>query len=237
MANLSWAAPCEVLRAAEDIVTARSLYADRESWALTRRFHALWCEPMILTMQALPTGSRVLDVGPGYGTLSVAATLLGHQLTAVELFLDPPDWSELEWLRGDICDPRLLSGRSFDLALMAEVLEHLTTDPAEALGNVARALKPGAAFLGSTPNPGAWPGPEPCTGSLPPWTPGRSAEDRHVRLYSPEETATLLRAAGCDVDAQEYLGAMSHRHLWRAHKHEWDPQRLCTSPWDAEATL
>jgi len=192
---------------------------------------------MILALQALPAGSRVLDVGPGYGTLSVAATLLGHKVTAVELFLDAPDWSAIEWLRGDICDPLVLAGRSFDLALMAEVLEHLTTDPLEALRNVAQALKPGAPFLGSTPTPGAWPGPEPCAGDLPPWQPGQDPQDRHVRLYSPEETATLLRAAGFDVEAQEHLGAANHRHLWRARKHEWDPQRLCTSPWDTEVTL
>lgn len=217
MSKLSWEAPCNILREAEAIVNARSPYVDREEWRITKQHHAAWCEPITYALQALPTGSRVLDIGPGYGALAATAALLGHEVDAVELFLDALPWPGVRWMRGDACDAAVfVAGRVlYDFAIMAEVLEHLTTDPAEAFANIATALKPGAACMGSTPLPGVWPGPEPCSGVLPPWTPEHTAEDRHVRLYTPADTQALLAAAGFAVLEIEAIGS---RYLWRAKK-------------------
>lgn len=222
MRALSWEAPCNILREAEAIVDAHSPYADREEWALTKRHHAAWAEPLIYAMQGLPEASRVLDIGPGYGALAVAATLLGHEVQAVELFLDPLEWPGVSWWRTDIGRPNLFTDEGmwepFDFAIMAEVLEHLTTDPAEAFANIARALKPGAHFIGSTPMPGVWPGPEPTSGDLPKWTPEHVPEDRHVRLYSQDDVADLLLGAGFEPLSFEPLGSPPYRYLWRAQK-------------------
>jgi 2-polyprenyl-3-methyl-5-hydroxy-6-metoxy-1,4-benzoquinol methylase len=207
------------LAQAEAIVNARSPYADREEWAVTKRHHALWAEPIIYAMQGLPEGSRVLDIGPGYGALAVAATLLGHEVLAMELFLRRIAWPQVHWWHGNVCRIDDMAGwGAFDFAIMAEVLEHLTTDPSEALDNIATALKPGAAFLGSTPTPGVWPGNEPTSGDLPKWTPEHVAEDRHVRLYSQDETRVLLENAGFEVLYFEPLGDPAYRYLWRAQK-------------------
>jgi len=217
---LSWEAPCNILREAEAIVDAHSPYAAREEWALTKRHHAAWCEPIIYAMQGLPTASRVLDIGPGYGALAVAATLLGHEVDALELFLMALERPGVRWVRGDVCNRMefVTATKCYDLAIMAEVLEHLTTDPAEAFANIASALKPGAQFLGSTPMPGVWPGPEPTSGDLPKWTPEHVPEDRHVRLYSQDDVADLLLGAGFEPLSFEPLGSPPYRYLWRAQK-------------------
>lgn len=224
MSKISWEAPCNVLREAEAIVNARSPYAEREEWAVTKQHHAAWCEPIIMVMQGLPAGSRVLDIGPGYGALAVAATLLGHNVTAVELFLDALEWRGIEWVHGDIQDNRVFPGyiwgghylKQFGMVIMAEVLEHLNFHPAEVFANISGALRgTTGAFIGSTPLPGVWPGDEPTSGDLPKWTSEHVAEDRHVRLYSQDEVAALLEDAGFEVLGFEIIGP---RYLWRAQK-------------------
>lgn len=233
MSNLCWEAPCNILCEAERIVDAHSPYAGTAEWAATKRVHAAWCEPIIEVMQALPVGSRVLDIGPGYGALAAAATVLGHEVQCVELFLQRLEWPGVSWWRGDICEPDLCARwEPFDLCIMAEVLEHLNTDPAEAFANVAQALKPAGVFIGSTPMLGVWPGPEPCRGDLPKWTPEVVPQDRHVRLYSQSDVAALLADDFCLPDI-ELLGNPPYRYLWRTRKLHADPQRLCTDDHDA----
>lgn len=210
------ASPAFVRYRAERMVDALSPYAAGTEWSLTKQHHALWVEPVIEALQRLPEGSRVLEVGPGYGTLAVAAVLLGHQVTAVELFIAPLQCGGVEWLRGDICNPELLVGEEFDFCVMTEVLEHLTCAPRGAFVNIRRALRPGAKLWGSTPTPGIWPENLPETLSLPEWTPERTPEDRHVCLYSQVVVADLLREAGYRVLEQRPIGVPPYRHLWRA---------------------
>ena len=220
MSDLSWESPGVILRLAEDVVTKHSPYRASEEWALTRRHHGLWCEPVIYVLQGLPAGSIVLDVGPGHGALAAAATLLGHRVYAVERFLQfLPEGGGL-WRRGDICAPGVVDGLAgqCDVVLMMEVLEHLTTDPTAALRNVATALRPGGVFIGSTPEPDVWPGREARSGELPAWSASEVAEDRHVRLYSPAEVAALLSEAGLEMLSFEGIGAPPARFLWWARK-------------------
>ena len=99
--------------------------------------------------QSLPPSARVLDAGAGEGQYRRA--FHRQRYTGVDLGVGDPTWN---YARLDaLADLAALPFReaSFDAALLVVTIEHLA-EPAAALAEIARTLKPGAALLIAAPH-------------------------------------------------------------------------------------
>lgn len=114
--------------------------------------------PWVKMLQFVPDGAEVLDIGCSSGNF-------GHALRAIKnCSVDGVDITESdialakENLRSAHVanvehEPltKLLSGRTYDVVVMADVIEHMV-DPVAGLGNVLSVLRPNGVVLFSIPN-------------------------------------------------------------------------------------
>ncbi|MDE3168290.1 MAG: class I SAM-dependent methyltransferase [Acidobacteriota bacterium] len=94
--------------------------------------------------RSLPAGARVLDAGSGEG--QYARHFAGHRYTGVDLAVGDTRW---DYTRLDaVADLGALpfAAAVFDAALHIVTIEHLR-EPAAALAEIARVLRPGATLL------------------------------------------------------------------------------------------
>lgn len=185
-----------------------------EHWCIQQRVEADWAIPTIRVLQDLPP-TDVLDLGGGYGTIAVAAHLLGHRVTVLDLFVPAPEVPGIAWLRGDLQDPDAIPEGPFGVVVMTEVLEHLSVDPLPVLRSIRARMDHSAWLLGSCPDPDYWPEATPAyADDLPAWTPDHQHPDAHMRLYPQDVLEALLRRAGLRVFARFGIGAMRARYYW-----------------------
>jgi SAM-dependent methyltransferase len=165
---------------------------------------------------------RCLDVGSGYGTLSLFTHLVSGCQNYVVDFIPEYMSPALVARRGfefRICnvelEPLPFEG-PFDAVLFSEVLEHLNFHPVPTLKKLAAVLGPGGRLYLSTPDAGVhgrlanyasyadMPLPEP----------GRPIVDAHVYVYEEYELKDVLSAAGLRIERFEYApGWAGLRHL------------------------
>ncbi len=101
----------------------------------------------------LPPG-RMLDVGCGYGKLSVYLIKRGWQAVGVDIVSGPLQslaGKGVQAVRGDFQSTLPLQDQAFDMAFAGEVIEH-TTSEREFVSELARILKPGGTLIVTTPN-------------------------------------------------------------------------------------
>lgn len=143
----------------------------------------------------VPRGGRLLEIGCACGFLLVAARARGFAVTGVEM----SKWAS-EHARShyglDVRNGRLedlgLPAASFDVAVMADVIEHLT-EPRRTLAEVCRLLAPGGRLLLLTPD----------IGSLTAKLAGQrwwGLLDDHYFYYSRATLARLLDSEGFAVE-------------------------------------
>jgi SAM-dependent methyltransferase len=214
----------EVLRHAEGIVK-RAYESLPDNWADTVAHEAEWMVGPLTDLAGMaPT--EVLDIGCGYGTFAIAASILGHDVTAVDWFTTPPEYPGVRWVRQNVEGPMALPRGPYGVVVMLEVLEHLNCHPASLLARVRNALAPGGVFLGSTPTPGIWPERRewPELAALSEWHEGMELRNEHIRLYRPPEVRELLSLAGfvvnrCGPDIDALAGLKScYRYHWEARR-------------------
>jgi SAM-dependent methyltransferase len=157
-----------------------SAVEDRHWWFTARRSIILH-----IVSQLAPPGASVLDIGCGTGFTLEALT---QRYDAWGLEPDPAvrerarDAVRHRVLPGDTSNLSALGGRTFDVALMLDVLEHVEDDRAE-LSSAMAALSPGGKLVITVPaNPSLW----------------SDHDDRngHYRRYTEASLRTLLAKAG-----------------------------------------
>ena len=97
--------------------------------------------------------NRMLEIGFGAGTLLVAAACAGWNVEGVEISESAVKHGEdqgFKTFRGELAEARFEPG-SFDLVIATELLEHVP-DPGAMICEIARILRPGGLFWGTTPN-------------------------------------------------------------------------------------
>jgi 2-polyprenyl-3-methyl-5-hydroxy-6-metoxy-1,4-benzoquinol methylase len=101
------------------------------------------------------SGARVLDIGAGGGGMGRALRPLGPEsLTAIEI--DPTTRTQLAESYDDVhASIGEVAGRTFDLVLLLDVLEHMP-NPEEFLQHLSPLLAPGARVIISVPNVAHW---------------------------------------------------------------------------------
>lgn len=173
-------------------------------------------------------GVRLLDVGCFNGYISLLFKQLGYQVTGT-------DACELEdrrtiFARADIdfvysnlndLDPfELLAADSFDIVIIAQVIEHILNYPLGLIRSLAARLRPGGLMILTTPNPATVMGAaRVLKGKSLLWgtrdfidepkiDDGRiiTKADIHYREYTGDELCHLLSGAGLRVEQRRYLG-------------------------------
>ena len=116
-------------------------------------------ETAYVLRRLIPAKARVLDVGCGTGSLTLAVT---KEADAEVLGIEPdPQRAEHARKRGlkvvcGVADPDLLRKLGlFDVIILADVVEHLA-EPADLLAELRSALAPGGRILASVPNVAHW---------------------------------------------------------------------------------
>ena len=143
---------------------------------------------------------RLLDVGAGFGYLADAGRGLFHERWALEM-----NGGAAEHIAADhraiigSFDASDLPANYFDVVSMQDCLEHLP-DPKRALERVRTLLRPGGAFLATTPDVGSWL--QKAQGRN--WVSLKFPE--HVVLYSERTLRRALEDAGFHVQRIEPAG-------------------------------
>jgi 2-polyprenyl-3-methyl-5-hydroxy-6-metoxy-1,4-benzoquinol methylase len=154
-----------------------------------------------------PGRGRVLDIGPNIGTSLALAQERGWKAQGVEINEEAARYCRerrgLEVLSGTL-EEDTYPPSSFDLVLMADVIEHLR-DPLRMLRKVARILKPGGIVMISTPNIAGW------AGRLLQIKP-----EEHLYYFTPATMTAMLEEARLEIlrnqalDRYHNLTAMVH---------------------------
>jgi SAM-dependent methyltransferase len=106
-----------------------------------------------------PRGARLLEVGPGLGNLLIEAAARGYEVTGIEYSASSVRTANERIgasvvVQGSLSSV-MLPDASFDVAVLADVLEH-TRDPLADLQRVWRLLKPGGALFLAVPSLDSW---------------------------------------------------------------------------------
>jgi SAM-dependent methyltransferase len=106
-----------------------------------------------------PHGARLLEVGPGLGNLLIEAVARGYDVTGVEYSASSVRTANERIGRAAVVLGSLssvaLPDASFDIAVLADVLEH-TRDPLSDLRRLWRLLKPGGSLFMAVPSLDSW---------------------------------------------------------------------------------
>jgi SAM-dependent methyltransferase len=179
------------------------------------RLHALGLRP----------GSRVLDVGTGFGRHAYELARRGMRVVALDVAAgevagthetftamveagEVPAERYVGVLRGDAT--RLpFAPASFDAVITSEVLEHVPDDTG-ALAEMVRVLRPGAPFAATVPT---WL-PEKVNWMLSDDYHAPKAVGGHVRIYSATELKAKMRAAGIGLAGSHHAHALHSPYWW-----------------------
>jgi 2-polyprenyl-3-methyl-5-hydroxy-6-metoxy-1,4-benzoquinol methylase len=115
---------------------------------------------IVRRLSRIGAGKKILDIGIGYGFYDIILKEdFGFDVTGMEVEKNIPAYCLLPrahgipLVAGELCKhPCPISDRSFDVVILAEVLEHLRVSPMRVLLEIRRILRPGGAVLVTTPN-------------------------------------------------------------------------------------
>src|SRR3954462_1875290 len=119
-------------------------------WLHYRAYHARRYATLLEVARSLG-GPRVLNVGPMFETEMLRDAGMHADTLGFAHPLFPPRDGERH-VELDLNAPGRDGDGSYDLVVMAEVIEHLPTSPVAVLRHVASWLRPGGALLIQTPN-------------------------------------------------------------------------------------
>jgi 2-polyprenyl-3-methyl-5-hydroxy-6-metoxy-1,4-benzoquinol methylase len=224
-----------------------------EHWALVESHVRLMIAD---TVARFPPGpdTRLLDVGCFNGYVSIIFKRLGYDVTGADaceledqraLFAE----SGIEFVRCNMNESHLFSeivGQSFDVVIIAQVIEHILNHPLGLIRDLARLMRPGALMILTTPNPATVMGAlRALTGRSMLWGTQEfidqpkidargviSQGDIHYREYTNAEIHHLLESAGLHIETSRYLGlgnGNSQSIIKRIVKHNPLTQKLMTS--------
>jgi 2-polyprenyl-3-methyl-5-hydroxy-6-metoxy-1,4-benzoquinol methylase len=194
-------------------VTSRSV----ESRRYQRNFQPWGAHELIL--REVPSGTAVLDVGCATGYLASAlrarkCRVWGLDRDADAVAVAAPMYEDIQTLDLDECDRLPWPERFFDVAVCADVVEHVR-DPGRALGLVRRYLVPGGRLLLSVPNVAHASVRIPLLFGRFNYRSSGILDDTHVRLFTFRTADALAESAGFRVErligASDRLGGVLAR--------------------------
>lgn len=161
-------------------------------------------------------GGQVLEIGPGWGTLSVWMVNHGHEVTVLDYLPVGTYMAEdllrrtgIRYVQGAIDEdaPPADLRPGYELVVMTQVIPHLKWSPLQALRNVASVMHPDGLLVTSALDAECYPNIMPAHrhwSHVPLWQAGlEPAPEVEVCMYTPEDLGDLLRQVWATV------------HVWR----------------------
>lgn len=157
-------------------------------------------------------GLRVLEVGPGWGTLAVWMASMDYEVTVLDYlplgtFMAPAllDETGIRYVQGaidqDVAPAGLEPG--YELVVMTQVLPHLKWSPADAVRNVASTMHQDGLLVTSALDAECYPHIHPAYShwrDVPQWSPGATpAPQLEVCMYTRDTLRDLLDLAFTSV--------------------------------------
>lgn len=177
----------------------------------------------ILALNTSYTEAKILDIGGGYGTLSV---LCGNAIKSSSLhtidFTDEylsPELIRSKSIKFRVCNIELEEipwDTKFDIVIFTEVVEHLNFSPIPTLEKIREALSENGKIFLSTPDAKEWGRVSKYYESIeqmPNPTPGRTIIDDHVWQYEMTELVRLIEQCGLQVEKFGHSPGTPNRHL------------------------
>jgi methionine biosynthesis protein MetW len=160
----------------------------------------------------LPPGGRVLDIGCASGGLLALLRARAGHLAGLELSASAATAAAQigdHIVQGALQDAGLpFAADSFDLVVLADVLEHLA-DPAAGLATAVGWCRPGGAVLVSVPNVAHWQARLTLLRGRWPQEDSGTFDASHLRWFTREALAALLAGAGLrDVELHAIVPAL-----------------------------
>ncbi len=166
-------------------------------------------------LRLLPAGGRVLDLGCASGGLLALLRARAGHLAGLELSQTAAQAAARigdEVVCGALEDPALpFAPGSFDLVVLADVLEHLA-DPAAALARAAAWCRPGGAVLVSVPNVAHWRARLTLLRGRWPEHDSGTFDASHLRWFTRESLHALLAGAGLTEIELDAIVPMLRNH-------------------------
>lgn len=156
-------------------------------------------------VEAIGRPRRVLDVGCGVGLNGAVAKRTGASVTGIEIASQTAERARQvldEVLPIDITSDASvmegLEGKTFDLMLFGDVLEHVQ-DPSAVLARLLRHLEPEGRAIISLPNVAAWPVRLGLLGGRFSYEQSGILDSTHLRFFTRDTARELVEAAGLEV--------------------------------------
>ena len=161
-----------------------------------------------LLLDAVPDGSRVLDVGCATGYLGSILQQRGCTVTGIEADARAAGAAPFTVISGDLGDPAVRSvvGGLFDVVLCGDVLEHLA-DPGDTLTWLAGLLDADGLLVLSVPNIAHWTGRRALLRGRFPQEEHGLFDRTHLRWFTRTSTRALVEDAGLSVVAERFTPA------------------------------
>lgn len=177
-----------------------------------RGYEADYLQGVADVVSEQPPGLRVLEIGPGWGTLSVWMVNHGHDVTVLDYLPVGTFIAEallrrtgIRYVQGAIDEdaPPADLRTDYELVVMTQVLPHLKWSPLQALRNVAAVMHPRAMLVTSALDAECYPHIHPAFAhwrDVPEWAPGAEpAPELEVCMYTHETLAELLSGSFTSV--------------------------------------
>ena len=185
------------------------VYGDKSDPAYSLAYAARTRLVLDLIASICPPPASVLDVAAGQGNLSLTLAELGYHVTWNDIRSELAGYVALKHERGaiDLRPGNILDlhfGRSFDVVVLAEVIEHVA-HPDQLLRRARSLVAPGGRVVMTTPNGAYFRNALPKFSECPDPSQFESAQfqpdaDGHIFLLHPDELHGLGRDAGLRVE-------------------------------------
>jgi 2-polyprenyl-3-methyl-5-hydroxy-6-metoxy-1,4-benzoquinol methylase len=175
-----------------------------------RGYEADYLQGVADVVSEQPPGLRVLEIGPGWGTLAVWMAARGYDVTVMDYlpvgtFISPAllDETGIQYEQWAIDQSAPPPGLGYELVVMTQVLPHLKWSPADAVRNVASTMHQDGLLVTSALDAECYPHIHPAYShwrDVPQWSPGATpAPQLEVCMYTRDTLRDLLDLAFTSV--------------------------------------
>lgn len=172
-----------------------------------------------IILSQVPLGSAVLDVGCATGYLADPLRARGCRVWGLDrdaqaVAMAAPAYEDVRTIDLDSCDELPWPNAFFDVAICADVVEHLR-DPEQALRLVRRYLTPQALLIVSVPNVAHLSVRVPLAFGRFQYRPSGILDETHLRLFTFQTAQALVGSSGYEIErllaASDHFGGLLHR--------------------------